>query len=378
MAETIPRWGMPQVNFVETDPEQIESSIITGYERVAGRTLAAGDPIRLFLLSVAAEVIQLRHDINFAAQQNLLTYAQGEYLDAFGSSLQVTRMPASYAETTLQFTISQALSQAYVIPAGFAVAAGNVTFETDEELVIASGERTGTVHASCTESGTVGNGFVAGQITNIVTPMPYLESATNTSTSVGGGDVEDDASYAERIKLRPDSFSVAGPDKAYQFYAQSYSSSIIDVVVDSPTPGQVDVYPLLDGGVLPTSGFLEGLLGYLSGETIRPLTDYVQTKSPTAVNYEIQVDYWINQSDANRVDAIQTAVKEAVEAYRLWQQTRIGRDISQDELIHKVIEAGAARIDRTTLKPAQFQELTTNQVAQCTDVVINFKGYKDD
>lgn len=378
MAETIPRWGMPEVNFVEINPEQIESAIITGYERVAGRTLAAGDPVRLFLLSVTAQIIQLRHDINFAGQQNLLTYAQGEYLDAFGASLQVTRMPASCAETMIQFTLSQALSQAFVIPAGFAVAAGTVTFETDEELVINSGDRTGSVHASCTEPGTIGNGFVPGQITNIVTPMAYLESATNTSTSVGGGEIEDDSSYAERIKLRPDSFSVAGPDKAYQYYAHSYSSSIIDVVVDSPTAGQVDVYPLLDGGVLPTSGFLEGLLEFLSGETIRPLTDYVLTKSPTAVNYQIQVDYWINKSDANRVDAIQTTVKKAVEAFRVWQQTKIGRDISQDMLIHMVIQAGAAEIDRATLKPTQFQELTVSQVAQCTDVVINFKGYKDD
>lgn len=378
MAETLPRWGMPKVNFIEVDPEKIKSSIITRYERVASRTLAAGDPIRLFLLSVADEIIQLRHDINFSAQQNLLTYAQGNYLDALGSSMQTERLSASHAETTIQFTISQALSQAFVIPAGFAVAAGVVTFQTDDDLVIPSGERTGSVHASCTEAGTIGNGFVPGQITNIVTPMAYLESASNTSTSVGGGEVEDDADYAERIKLRPDSFSVAGPGRAYYYYAKSYSSSIIDVVVNTPSAGQVDVYALLEGGELPTSGFLEGLLEFLSEETIRPLTDFVQTKSPTAVSYEIQVDYWVNKSDSTRFDAIQTAVTEAVESYRLWQQSKIGRDISQDELITRVIQAGASLIDHTTLKPSQFQALTIDQVAQCSGVVINFKGYKDD
>ena len=44
MAETIPRWGLPEVNFLETDAETIRSQIITGFEQASGDTLAAGDP----------------------------------------------------------------------------------------------------------------------------------------------------------------------------------------------------------------------------------------------------------------------------------------------------------------------------------------------
>ena len=378
MSEVIPRWNMPEVSFVEADPSKVEAALITGYEQVAGRTLAAGDPIRLFLLSIAAEIIQLRQGINFAGQQNLLTYARGEYLDALGESIAVSRLPASKAITTIQFTLTQALGNAYTIPKGFQVSAGSVAFETDQELIIPIGERTGEVTASCVESGTVGNGFVAGQITTIVVPQPYLESASNTVESIGGSEIEDDASYAERIRLRPDSFSVAGPEKSYEYFTKSYSSSIIDVAITSPDPGEVYVYPLLDGGQLPNESFLEGLLAHLSDETIRPLTDHVVTKSPTAVNYKIQLDYWVNQSDSTRLAAIQSAVEEAVENYRLWQQSKIGRDISQDELISYVIAAGASRIDRTTLSPASFQSLSAEQVAQCTEVKVNFKGYKDE
>lgn len=378
MAEVIPRWNMPSVDFIEVDAEKVESDLITDYEKASGRTLAAGDPVRLFLLTIAAEIIQLRQGINFAAQQNLLTYAKGNYLDALGQSIAVTRLPASKAITTIQFTLSQALGNAYTIPKGFQVSAGSVTFETDNELIIPVGEKIGHVTASCTESGTVGNGFVAGQITTIVSPQPYLESAANTVTSVGGADIEDDAAYAERIRLRPDSFSVAGPEKSYIYYAESYSASIIDVAITSPDPGEVYVYPLLSGGQLPNESFLEGLLAHLSDETIRPLTDHVVTKAPTAVNYKIQVDYWVNQSDSVRIASIQAAVEEAVESYRLWQQSKIGRDISQDELIACVIDAGASRIDRTTLSPTAFQALSADQVAQCTEVKVNFKGYKDE
>ena len=69
---------------------------------------------------------------------------------------------------------------------------------------------------------------------------------------------------------------------------------------------------------------------------------------------------------------------EAVESYRLWQQSKIGRDIVQDELIAKVNAAGAARIDRTTLLPVAFTALGATEVAQCTGVTVNFKGYKDE
>lgn len=378
MAEVIPRWNMPSVDFIEVDAEKVESDLITDYEKASGRTLAAGDPVRLFLLTIAAEIIQLRQGINFAAQQNLLTYAKGNYLDALGQSIAVTRLPASKAITTIQFTLSQTLGNAYTIPKGFQVSAGSVTFETDNELIIPVGEKTGNVTASCVESGTVGNGFVAGQIATIVSPQPYLESAANTVTSVGGADIEDDAAYAERIRLRPDSFSVAGPEKSYIYYAESYSASIIDVAITSPDPGEVYVYPLLSGGQLPNESFLEGLQSHLSDETIRPLTDHVVTKAPTAVNYKIQVDYWVNQSDSVRLASIQAAVEEAVESYRLWQQSKIGRDISQDELIARVIDAGASRIDRSTLSPTAFQALSADQVAQCTEVKVNFKGYKDE
>lgn len=86
MPETLPRWGMPDVNFIETDPEKIKSDIINRYETATGRTLSAGDPVRLFLLTIASEIIQLRQVFNHGAQQNLLTYAQGQYLDALACS----------------------------------------------------------------------------------------------------------------------------------------------------------------------------------------------------------------------------------------------------------------------------------------------------
>ena len=378
MAETIPRWNLPEVDFVETDPSVIQAEILTGYERASGRSLAKGDPVRLFLLSIADVIITQRMNINIAAQQNLLSYAQGEYLDALGIYLSVNRLASSHAVTTIQFSLSQSLANAYVIPAGFEVTNGVVTFATNDDLVIAPGEISGVVVASCTEAGEVGNGYLSGQITTIVTPMPFLASATNISVTSGGADIESDAEYAERIRMAPNSFSVAGPEKAYVYHASTVSSAIIDVRAISPEPGVVHVYSLLEDGELPGEELLSQIESHLRADTLRPLTDYVEALAPVKREYSINVDYWISEEDKTQSVMLQAAVEDAVNQYRLWQQTKIGRDISPSRLIHNVIAAGASRIDSETMEPSSFQVLQGNEVAQCVDVNINFMGFKDD
>ncbi len=377
MSETIPRWNMPEVDFLETDPDAVKSEIIAAYESATGRTLAQSDPVRLFVLVMAAVVIQLRNKINWAAQQNLLTYAQEERLDALGVWVDVTRLEASYAVTTILFTLSEALASAYVIPEGFEVTAGDLTFATDEELVIPAGETQAETSATCLTAGEAGNDYLAGQINTIVSPMAFLESAVNTTTTSGGSEIESDAEYAERIRLRLDSYSVAGPRLAYIYHAKSYSSAISDVAVISPVPGEVDVYVLLDDGEIPGETFLEGLYEHLSAEDIRPLTDYVVCRAPETVGYSINVDYWISREDKDKASTIREAVETAAEDYRQWQQERIGRDITPAKLIANIMNAGAIRIDSETLSPSGFVELGEDEVAQCTSVAVNFQGYKD-
>jgi phage-related baseplate assembly protein len=378
MAETIPRWHLPAVEFLETDAETIKAEIITGYEQASGRTLAAGDPVRLYLLSLAAVIIQQRTAVNLAAQQNLLSYAQDGYLDALGTLLSVTRLSESKAVTTIKFTLSQALATVYTIPAGTEVTNGVVTFATDKALDIPKGELTGSVTASCTVAGTVGNDYLAGQVNTIVKPMTFVAKAENTTITTGGSEAESDESLAERIRLAPNSFSVAGPEKAYVYHAKSVSSSVLDVSVTSPTPGEVDVYVLLAGGELPSQETLEQIAAYLSDETIRPLTDFVKVLAPKAVNYDLELHYWISREDSSRAEQIKADVEKAVEKYRVWQQGKIGRDILPARLIQYVMQAGASRIDNPTMKPVDFQKLESDQVAQCTGVKIVYEGYKDE
>lgn len=379
MAETLPRWNLPDINFVDADPEAIQAAMFSAYTAITGRTLAPGDPVRLFILTIAEVIIQQRAAINYAGRQNLLSYAQGEYLDALGLYQAVERLPAAAAITTMRFTLSVALEENYVIPAGFEVTNGLVTFATDEELIIPAGSTVGVVGATCTTTGEAGNGYTAGQVTTIVEPMTFLYSAENTSTTSGGADAESDADFAKRIRLAPNSFSVAGPTKAYIYHALSANPGIIDVAVKSPSPGFVQVFILMEGGALPSVEVCDEVEAYLSSDDIRPLTDEVDVLEPFAHHYSIRVDYWINKDDAARADTIRANVEKAVEEYRLWQQGKIGRDITPGKLIAGVINAGASRIDSSTFSPSAFAALQADEIAYLMgDVVINYKGMKDD
>lgn len=380
MDETLPRWNLPGVDFVDANPEVVQAAMFSAYTAITGRTLAPGDPIRLFILTIAEIIIQQRAAINYAGQQNLLSYAQGEYLDALGKYLAVERLPAAHAITTIRFTLSATLEESYVIPAGFEVTNGVVTFATDQELIIQAGETTGDMSATCKTAGEGGNGYLAGQLSTIVEPMAFLATAENISTTAGGSNVEDDADFAERIRLAPNSFSVAGPRKAYIYHTLSVNPGIVDVSVLSPDPGDVVIVPLMEGGALPSTELCDEILEYLSGDDIRPLTDHVTVESPETVNYTIRVDYWISRENAAKSASIQADVAAAIEKYRLWQQSKIGRDITPGQLIANVINAGAARIDSSTFSPASFLALSAGQVAQCSpdNVTINYKGVKDD
>ena len=133
--------GLADITFAERNPAIIETAVITGYEKIANRTLAKGDPIRLFLESIAFIIIHQRHLIDFTGKQNLLTYAGGNYLDHIGAMLGVNRLPAQPALTTLKFTLSESQPAALSIPAGTRATpgGGDIVFETTEISVVTPG-----------------------------------------------------------------------------------------------------------------------------------------------------------------------------------------------------------------------------------------------
>jgi phage-related baseplate assembly protein len=366
---------LPSISFVDTDAANIEASVITMYEAITSRTLAQGDPIRLFLQAVAAIIIQQRVLIDYSAKQNLLAYAADDNLDHLGVLVDVPRLEASSAKTTIRFNLSAAQPQAITIPVGIrGTTANGVVFQVSNPVTIPIGALYGDAPAECLTTGKAGNGYMPGQVNQFVDPLPWVQSITNITESEGGTDKETDDAYRERIRLAPESFSVAGPDGAYRFWAMSASQIIVDISVSSPEPGKVDLRPLLKGGEIPGTEILNKVAVAVNDKRIRPLTDQVSVLEPETVSYDMEVVYYIYKDNATQSQAIQTVVSRAVTDYELWQKSKLGRDINPSELIWRVRAAGADRVEVTL---PVFTPLEKYQVAIADNITVTYGGLTD-
>lgn len=376
------------LQFVETDTEKIKQEVITTVEQQTGYTLAPADPRRIFLETLAYYIGLIEKQQDTTGKMNLLFFSKEDYLEHLAALLDVERLPASFAGAKVKAILSTPLNYSVTIPAGIRITAGDeIYFSVTSPIVIEQGttEAEGTV--KCTVAGTIGNGYVEGQINKIVDNLPFLVNIQNTETTTGGEDVEDDEALRERTRQAPESFSTAGPDGSYAFLTKTASPAIIDVAVYSPTPGVVHIRPLLEGGELPNGQLIEEIEKILNEKNRRPLTDKVEVSEPEQVEYNINVKYYINSNDAEQENTLKAAVEKSIrEDYVLWQKSALGRDIDPNQLVYFMRGAGAGRIEVTEpvyteiIKDTSISAATTHkgdakaQVAKESQITINYGG----
>ncbi|WP_303238024.1 baseplate J/gp47 family protein [uncultured Bilophila sp.] len=369
--------GLPSVSFAPQSAGETETAIITAYEAIAKATLQPGDPVRLFLESLAYVISVQNGLIDLAGKQNLLAYARGGHLDHLGAPMGVVRIQPQPARTTVRFGLDEALAFDVPVPAGTRVTtqSGGVMFATLTDAVIPAGELSVKVAAKATEAGAVGNGLVPGQLCRLVDPIPYVTSVENADTTLSGCDEETDERFRERIRTAPESFSVAGPDRAYEARVRAVSGDITAVSVTSPTPGVVDIRFVLTDGELPDEAMIEEVEHALTPKDVRPLTDKVLVGPPETVEYALAGKWFLSSSDTTLLASITKAVDAAVEGYRLWQRSKPGRDINPDELVARIRNAGAKRVELST---PVFRRLIETQIARETSVAMTFGGVEDE
>ena len=368
--------NLENLKFVDANPEEMEIHILETAERLLKRKLARADPLRLFLLAIEALQIQQSLLFDKMAKMNVLAYAKGGYLDHIGALVGTERISARPATATMKLTLSAVREQAVIIPKGVRITAGdNIYFALNENTIIPAGELFVTASATCTERGQRGNGYLPGEISRIVDPVPLWAAASNTTTTEGGADTEDDESYRERIHEAPEKFSTAGPSLAYAYHAKSASALIADVYAHTPAPGEVDVYVLLRGGIMPGEEIIALVGAKLNDASIRPLTDKVTVKEPAPVTYNVDAVYYIDRRDATEAAAIQKRAESAVQDFILWQKERLGRDINPTELYYRLREAG---VKRAEIKLPVFAKTEKNQVAVADQIKVTFGGLEDE
>jgi len=374
--------NLPNINFAQKDTEQIAAEVIGKFEREINRTLFPGDPWRQALLTVVYFLSLLRNKIDFTGKQNLLAFATDGYIEHIGALVlgQNARLAPVAAVTTLEFTISTTMPSSIIIQAGTRATPGNnIYFSTTDDVEIPAGHLSVQAPAICSQVGEIGNGFLPGQINRVVDSFAFNHTVRNTTVSQGGSDKESLESFRARIQMAPESYSTAGPYGAYKFWAKTASQSIIDVQVETPSPGVVDVVVLLRGGEIPDQSMLDAVYAVLSADHIRPLTDKVVSRAPEAVKYPLKLIYYISRRDAAIATTLKERVDQAITDYKLWQKSVLGRDITPSTLVEMVKNTGVKRVDMNNILP-EFKALKYYEVGiadeDATEVI--FGGLEDD
>jgi len=397
--------GFDDVQFAQDDARVITDRLRELYETIRrasgepGFRLSLASPERLIQLTEASILAQVNHDIDKTGKGNLLYFADDSTVEHIGYLYgeRGNRMAASYALTTLRYSLAIPRNVNTVIAKGYRATPDNkIFFATLKQAEIPAGELYVDVEAQSLTAGAAGDGIKIGDIKNMVDLVPFVVSVENITVTNGGAEKEELETYKQRLRLLPESFSVAGPDGAYEFWARTANPGIVDAKVWMPEldmikfaeflqpwgitdakafyealgsyyresgtgPGNVDVTVLMKNGELPSDEILSQVAETLSPKTRRPLTDYVHVVMPEPVEFNISFRYWIEIDRATEATSIINAVDAAVDEYIEWQKSRLGLDINPDTLHKLIMNTGVKRVEIT--EPV-FTELKMYEAAQ--------------
>ena len=379
------------LQFAETDARRNFDRLRVAYENLvraisntnAGYRLADADPARLLLLTIAAINTQISEDIDQTGKSNLLYFAGPETIEHIGYLYgdRGKKLLASYAKTTMRYRVDAARPVITPVPKGSRTTPDNkVFFATTKAAEVPAGALYVDVEAESNIPGMAGMGFEVGDIKNMVDIYPFITSAVNVTPTSGGADIEGIEEYRARLRLLPESFSVAGPDGAYEFWARSANPAIVDAKAWMPDldmesfreflepwgitnpqefynalnnyyresgtgPGNVNIACLLQDGEVPSEEVKQQVYETLSAKNRRPLTDYVHVKPPEIVEFNVDVRYWISLERATEASSIIQNVDNAVERFIKYQRSRLGLDIVPDLLHSMIMETGVKRME---------------------------------
>ena len=166
----------------------------------------------------------------------------------------------------------------------------------------------------------------------------------------------------------------------YEYFAKQVSTEIRDVIANSPTPGVVKLYVLMDDGTLATEEIKAKVLAACNADEVRPLTDRVFVEDAEPVEYNIDFTYYTKTGSGRPAAEIREAVDSAVQEYVRWQNTKLGRDINPSVLISILMGTGIKRVElrEPVFTVLRDDSLSVPQVGQIREIKIVSGGYEDE
>lgn len=350
-----------EYQFVETDSEAVLTRLISKYEEITKRTLKPGEPDRLFISWVADVIVNERVNQNYTGNQNIPSRAEGTYLDALGKWIfNLERGGAQAAKCAVRFNISEEQENSISIPIGTRVSgtSQNLVWETTEDVLIPIGKTFVDVMVQCQTTGTIGNGYTEGQINTLidVDNILYFESCSNITVSDGGAEEQTDDEYFESMRMVADSYSTAGAEGSYIYWAKSVSSEIADVkpvcpdVMRTETP---QIYYDKNGGKY----------AFIGGDQINTKTIKVYTEDFSTL-LSPETDYTVSYLDGLVTIALGANTAVATDE-------KIGVNILQRKAGYVYIYAlmNDGSIASETIKEAIYDACSAESVRPLTDCV---------
>lgn len=180
---------------------------------------------------------------------------------------------------------------------------------------------------------------------------------------------ETDTALRQRVQLAPHSFSVAGPELAYVYWARTADADVADATAVSPTPGQVVVTVLsASGSGVPGSGVLDAVTEVLTGP-VRPLTDEVIVQPATLVPFAIEAQLTVFAGPDQGL-LLQTAL-DSLNAH-LAAARKLGRDVTRSALIAALHVANVQKVE--LLSPVADLDIDSSEIASVTDIDVTIAG----
>lgn len=373
----------PEYQFADTNVEAFVARLVSDYEKSTGTAVQPASPERQMIQWVASILVHERVLMNVIGNQNIPSRAEGENLDALAQLLKLQERPrAKAAVCTQRFHISEAQQSAVLVPQGTRVTcSGGLIWETAEDVYINIGDTYADTQLRCQTPGAVGNGYAAGQLDTLIDLYDYCTATENLTESDGGADEATDDEFYELMRQSMDAYSCAGARGSYEYFAKLASTEIGDVIANSPTPGVVKLYVLMDDGNLATEEIKAAVLERCSADEVRPLTDQVFVEDAEAVEYSIAFTYYTQTGSGKSAVEIRAAVDKAVEEYVAWQSGKLGRDINPSTLIGLLMQTGIKRVVLTSPGFTVLQNDGKNppQVARLSGMpAITNGGYEDE
>ena len=193
-----------------------------------------------------------------------------------------------------------------------------------------------------------------------------IQAADNTTMPPTPEALEEDDALRERIQMRWEGLSTAGPRNSYILHARNASALVADATAESPSPAvAVVTVQQLNGLGQADHQLLETVKAYLSDDDRRPLGDRLTVQSAEVLPYTITaIIHPVGNGSEN--EAILAECKTRLAKW-VNPRRRLGVEVARSAIDAQLHITGVRRVELigwTDIAP------TTAQAAYCTGFTV--------